>query len=269
MPTASLAVLFALVSAAPPVIDDPEPPSRDVKDLVRELSLPHVGIPAPGRERRPAIDLTRTDLRRYRDRPGADSPLRKAVRAAQVALWACSAEESPHRLRADVAALRRNAKLDPAALKLRYAIPPRAAEERFKADALFTRRSLARCVGVLEDALEAVKAVDDQAERLGPRWQAHVLLVKVWLLRRVISLEEHQAALSALGADLPAYDPQTHAAWRLVPHPRLRDAAAKKAAKLSEVLAEQIGKEHPGTAWDVLAKEAVEARIGADWQAVK
>jgi hypothetical protein len=269
MPTASLAVLFALVSAAPPVIDDPEPPSRDLKNLLLELSLPHVGIPAPGKERRPAIDLTKTDLRRYRDRPAEVSALRKAVRTAQLALWACSDEEPPQRLRADVAALRRNARIDPAALKLRYPIPARAAEERFKADALFARRSLARCVGVLEDALEAVKAVDDQAERLGPRWQAHVLLLKVWLLRRTVSLEEHQAALTGLGSDLPGYDPQTHTAWRLVPYPRLRDVAAKKVAKLSEVLAEQLRKEHPGTAWDVLAKEAVEARIGADWLAVK
>src|SRR5687768_14352833 len=120
MRTATLALLLLLTSLAwlPPaaaVVDDDDPEPRNVgrQQLLLELSLPPVGLPPVGKVAPLTPDLEGTDLTAYTDRAHKDSTVRKVVRAAQVALWACSHETAPVPLQIEVAAVRKKNRIDP------------------------------------------------------------------------------------------------------------------------------------------------------------
>ena len=68
--------------------------------------------------------------------------MRKVVRKAQVLLWACSPETAPKPLQAEVAALRKELKLNPAVLKTRYPVPSAGTQRRFKEQLLRTNRDI-------------------------------------------------------------------------------------------------------------------------------
>src|SRR5206468_2870831 len=119
--------------------------------------LPPVGKVAP---LTPALEGT--DLNAYRDRAHKDSTVPKVVRAAQVALWACSHEPAPVPLQIEVAAARKKGRIDPDVLKLRYPIPPAnaKAEARFKDDVTETAKAMTRLTACLEEALDDLKQIE-------------------------------------------------------------------------------------------------------------
>src|SRR5262249_41281110 len=155
-----------------------------------------------------------------------------------VVLWASTTEPAPTKaLRDDVVAFYKKSKFDPQALKTRFNIPDSAkAENTLRFEVLEHSKQLARLEPYLEEALESLDHLQDAAERGGPRWAAHVLLLRMWLLGRIVRLSEHQSALGALRKELPEYEAGKHTAWQLVPQGNLFDSASKKFAKTAAQL---------------------------------
>src|SRR5262249_9761755 len=159
--------------------------------------------------------LTNTSLEKYADKGEPQKALRKAVRAAQVAMWATSPEPAPAPLQAEVLAMRKKMKIDPATLKLRYNIPRRPQQENaFKNRVLDTTKKLARVGAYLEETLDELNETAGQRAKENPRWQAHHDLVRAWALARLICLEEQALALGSMRKELPSYN-ATHSAWQL------------------------------------------------------
>lgn len=262
--------LLLLASAVPALADDPEPPATpDRQQLLLELRLPPLGLPPVGKAESPTPTLEGTDLRAYPDRAPEGSSVRKAARAAQVALWACSHEAAPVPLQIEVAAARRKGRIDPDSLKLRYAVPAGPRDEADLKDALLANgKQMSRLYVCLDDALEGLKEVEPDVAKLGRRWQAHVELLRAWLLLRLAALNEHQAALGAMRRELPDHTPGAHSAWRLAPS-ATHDAEARRRCRDAFEAIERIQKAHKGTAWARLARAANDAELGAVWQAVR
>jgi hypothetical protein len=268
MRTAALAIILASLAAAPAAAKDPEPPPTRHQKML--LALPPAGVTAQGKAERFVPALKGSELQAYAIRAKGDWPVCKAVRRAQVVLWACSPEPAPEPLRAEVAAFRKQGRFDPQALKTRYDIPPDArAENRLKNEVYDNAKQLTRLAASLEEALEALEEVQGAAAKEGPRWAAQVALLRLWVTARLVSLEEHQAALGMLRKELPDHDPSKHAAWQLTPRMWLTDYAAKKRAERALALRVKLAEDHKGTTWDRLGTKAAQAKLGAYWEAVK
>jgi hypothetical protein len=269
MRTAALAILLASLAAAPAAAYDPEPAAGRLQKML--LALPPAGLTDQGKAEPFVPSLKGSELQAYAVRAKGAWPVCKAVRRAQVVLWACSPEPAPEPLRAEVAAFRKQGRFDPQALTTRYAIPTDArAENRLKNEVYDNAKQLTRLAGCLEEALEALEEVQGAAASQGPRWAAQVMLMRLWVLSRLVSLEEHQAALGLLRKDqLPEHDPSKHAAWQLTPRAWLTDYAAKKRAERALSLRVKLAEDHKGTTWDRLGGKVAQAKLGAGWQAVK
>lgn len=263
MDTIFLAALLALAA------DDPEPKGSKTEQLLLELTLPRLGVPVAGKAKPKAPDLTRMSLEKYADGGGAKSKARQACREVQARLWAISPDQPPAALRAEVLALRKKHTVDPDRLKLRLAVPANnKAEERLKKDVFATSKQMSRWVRQLEEALNALDEFEGQREKECPRLQARLDLMRLWVLLRMVSLEEQQWALGLMRKELPEHDAAKHKAFRLVPEDRLSDSAGRKLYKSAAQIAQRIRKEHPGTAWAKLAEDGLKTPLGARWEAV-
>lgn len=253
---------------APAADDDPEPKISKAQALLLELTLPRLGVRPAGKAKPEAPDLGQTDLEKYADRGDPKSKARRACREAQALLWAVSPEEPPAGLRPEVRALRKKLEVDPGRLKLRYLVPADAkAEERLKDELFATSKQMSRWITHLEEALAMLDGAAEQREKECPRLKARLDLMRLWVLLRMVSLEEQQWALGLLRKELPVHDAARHKVIRLTAEDRLNDSAGRKLYKSAAKLAQQIRKEHPGTAWAKLAERALKARLGASWEA--
>ncbi len=239
-------------------------PPKEV--LLQELALPPLGVPVPGKDRVVPLDLSGTSLHRYADTGNPAGALRKVVRKAQVALWACSPQTAPKPLQAEVAALRKELKLNPAVLKTRYAVPAAGTQRRFKELLLRTNRDLARLMAHLEDVLEEMERVEGQRDGETARWQAHYDLVRAWLLARQIALDEQALAVGTMRKELPPYNPGEHGAWELRGRERVIDPANKKRHKRVEKAFGRLEEEWGGTVWADLAKRGRQTELGCEWR---
>jgi hypothetical protein len=195
-------LLIGLLVVAPLAAQTGTPPRQA---LLLELSLPGVGLPPVGAVKQVTVDLTNTSLEKYADKGEPQKAIRKAVRAAQVALWATSPEPAPAPLQAEVLAMRKKMKIDPRTLRLRYNIPKRPQQEiGFKNRVLDTSKKLARVVAYLEEALDELNETAGQRARENPRWQAHHDLVRAWALAPQNYLEELAVAIGTMRYEHPA-----------------------------------------------------------------
>jgi hypothetical protein len=236
--------------------------------LVLELSLPEAGLPALGKRKAIPVDLSNTNLGKYADMGDPDSAFRKAVRKAQVAVWASAPYPAPAPLQTEVLAARKKMKIDPGTLRLRYPIPKKpGAENALKRQVLEVNKRLARVVAYLDETLEELDETAKHREKECLRWQAHHDLMRGYLRARLICLEEMSLALGMLRKELPPHEPADKA-WLLVGDRQLNDYTNKKRFKTASALFDQVIKEHKGTAWADLAQRAKSAELSGRWQAV-
>lgn len=246
----TLSLLIAPLSAA------------DDKPDADEVALPPLGV---------ADEVLRLDFKavdaKYADRRPGDAALRKAVRDAQVLLWAGSPVAPPAALKAAVTAARKKQAIPAALLTTRYVAPKGGPmTNRFKDQLLATNRDIARLTAAMEQQLEDLQGRSEARDKECPRWQAHYDLVTALLMLRLAYLQEHATALGDLRKEFPDRDPAKHKGWQLEPAEGLRDPAGKKLAKAAKKTLEQLGRDHDGTPWAKAAKAAEGTVLSVTWK---
>ncbi len=203
-----------------------------------------------------------------REATEGDSPLRRAVRKARVTLWAVSPAEPPAALAGEVADVRRKRKIDPAALKGRYAAPATPADEaRLRKQVFEDMKELSRIAFCLEEALDGLKDVAARRAREDGRWQANYDFIKARVLAQMAQLEEHQALLGQMRREPPPLDRARHSGWRLAPSETVRGGRlATSLSRRARQGYEALIREHPGTPWEALARRELAAPLGLEWQ---
>ena len=120
------------------------------------------------------------------------------------------------------------------------------------------------------EELEALEAAGADRGREPKRWQANYDFMRARLQLQIAYVYEHQSMLGRLRKDLPPLDRATEGGWRLVrSHVMTGDAEGRKLARDAKLGLGQIVRHHPGTAWEVLARQARDVPVGLSWQAVK
>lgn len=270
--TTSLAVVVASLMAAPVVVtapEDPEPPPGRHRSLLLALSLPRVGLPGRAKAERYTPALRGSDLEIYANRAKDKSAVYHVIRGAHAALWACSDDLIPEPLLDEVNVVRQKNKIDPRTLRLRYAIPNPRAEDRLKNEAFQVAKDLSRLTACLEDTLEALAAAQEQAKKEGPRWEAHLTLLRLWVTLRLGVLEEYQGALGRMRKEVPEYDVHKHTALHLMPDAKVSDLVAKRYVERADLLQVTLLQRHKNSTWDRLGRKALESKFGVRWEAVE
>lgn len=247
----------------------PLPAGDGEKQLAAEVALPPLGYADPKTDRAVTVKVRPDDVTRYPDKEDPQSPLRAAVRRAQLVLWVTSPVVPPRELLPQVLPLRKEIKPVPRAWLSRYDIPRDGkAEERMQQIVLLASRELARQTTVLEQALDGLERTADQRDQEGPRWQAHHDLLHGWLLARLAHCEELGLALGTLRKEPAPHDPAKHKVWQLRPAARLRDPVSRKLAKRAAELFKKVQRAHPDTPWAQLAEYGRTVELGLMWEAV-
>jgi hypothetical protein len=201
---------------------------------------------------------------------GADTRLRRAVRRAQVALWAVSPAAAPPELAAEVARVREAWKVDPSCFRDEYRAPAPGAEGRFRAAVLRDSRAAARIHFDLAEEWEELEVAGAGRGREPKRWQANYDFMRARLELQIAYVYEYQSMLGRLRKDPPLLDRATEGGWRLVrSHVMTGDPEGRKMALGAGLALTQIIHRYPGTAWEALARQARDVPLGLSWQAVK
>jgi hypothetical protein len=201
---------------------------------------------------------------------GADTRLRRAVRKAQVALWVASPAAAPPELAAEVAKARKAWRADPSCFRDEYRAPAPRAEDRFKQAVLRDSREAARILLGLSQALEELEEAAADRGREPRRWQVNYDFMLARLQLQVAHVYEYQSMLGRLRKDPPPLDRATEGGWRLVRSQLMTgDPAGRRLAGRARLTFDDIVLRRPGTAWEVLARQAREVPIGLSWQPVK
>ncbi|MFO0930301.1 MAG: hypothetical protein U0736_25290 [Gemmataceae bacterium] len=229
----------------------PAPAGDTVKQLATELALPPLGIADVKKDRAVPVKVRPDDPMRYPDKEDPESPLRAAVRRAQLVLWATSPVIPPRELIPQVLPLRKEIKANPRVWLTRYDIPggDGKTEVRMQQLVLLSSRELARQVVLLEEALDGLDRTTALRNKAGVRWQAHHDLLRGWLMARIAFVEELGLALGTLRKEPPTPDPAKHKAWQLRPAARLRDSASRKLVKRAAELFDKVARDHPDSPW--------------------
>jgi hypothetical protein len=225
-------------------------PVADLRKLLQEVDLPPIKVAREemllrGESLPP---FTARTMNAYKEADGADTPFRKAVKAAIEALG----------------------QLKGKALQEEWPAP--ADENAFKAQITdYQRREVARVQRELDEALSDLKAVGTPEARAAEprRWQAHYDYVFARLEVGLAYLNEYQGLLGELKKELPPIDKRVQNGWRLAPQRLLRDSNARKLAKDAEKALDKVAKDYPDTPWEILAKRDRVTALGMKWQAVK
>jgi hypothetical protein len=238
------------------------------KQLEEELALPPLGVatsllaPAPIK-----FALRKTELDgKYADKKGSDD-FRKALRTAQVLLWASSPVAAPAHLRADVVKARAKHGIPATLLQSKFVAPKAGpATNAFKNNLFALNREIARLIATLEQHLEELQAMSEQRNKECPRLQAHYDLLTACLMCRVVYLNEHAIALGDMRKDFPERDPSKHKGWQMEANDTIRDVPSKKQVRAGKRLLLELRKEHQGTAWEQLAEKAAEVPLSVVWK---
>jgi hypothetical protein len=262
---AGLALAAAGVGQSAPLIQKDVPPPAG---LLLEVSLPPLTL-AEQKAKEEPLDFKGTRGKQYAAKPDPESRYCKAIHEVQVLLWASSSAVPPKPLAAEVAKVRKELRLAPAALKGRFDIPTTPAREKqLKAQALVISHTIARLMARMEDALDEMgKVVEDEKER-PVRWQANYGLMKSALLLRMCVLDDYSLALGLLRKELPPVG-KDQRAWQLKPTEVPHDVAGRKRIKEALHLLQRLRKDYPGTVWDQQAERLAATKVGGEWAAVK
>jgi hypothetical protein len=172
-------------------------------------------------------------------------------------------------LAAEVAGARKAWRVGPSCFRKEYRAPAPGGEDRFKAAVLRDSRAAARILLGLSEALEELEGAG--ADRAGEtrRWQANYDFMLARLRLQTACLYEHQSMLGRLRKEPPPLE-RGHGGWRLVrSHTMTGDVAGRKLASDAKVVLDQIVRHHPGTPWEVLARQAREVPVGLTLEPVK
>jgi hypothetical protein len=267
--TCLLSICLAIVagshsqSATAQADSEPPPPG-----ILAEVELPPLGI-AGDKAKPPSLDPSGTSGKKYARPEVPDSPYCKRIHAARVLLWASSNMTPPLKLGKEVAKMRKGLKLTPKSLETRFPIPPNEkAEAQLKMRVLLVNQSIARVIASMEDALEALKTVEEVKEQRPPRWQANHALIRAALLLRIAHLEEHSLALGNLRKEPPPHA-KGDRAWQLKASDKIHDFSAKKRVKEATEILKQLRKDHPATIWEQQAEHLGREILGVEWEVVK
>jgi hypothetical protein len=198
------------------------------------------------------------------------APFREAIERARVALWSVTRVEAPEELRSAVKQAKGNLQpKESLPRQLRAPMNPMA-EKQQKDQVLARERAVARLIGQLTEALEALEKAGAARDKEPRRWQANYDYVLAQLQAQLAHLYEYQSMMGQFRKGLPALNKSTHDGWRLTPQEKLQgDAAGKKLASAARKLMEQIVTDYPNTPWAELAKRDQQVPLGLDWQPAK
>jgi hypothetical protein len=250
----------------PPRVD--EASRTFLQEVVKEVGVPPT---KPfGEKADSAAELPSFTAKVMAGYPRTDNPsrLRMGVRKARVLLWALApGQQVPADLDEEVKAARADLKDNLAILRDGYRAPVN--ENQFKNAILRDERKLAALLGRLDDELDELKAAGKDQDKETPRWQANYNLTLAALELQIAFIYEYQSMLGSLRQELPPRDPALHGGWKLVAQPRLHgDLIGKKMASEAYKLLDKIGKDHPGTPWELLAKRARLVPLGLEWEPI-
>jgi hypothetical protein len=265
---------YDAVEAPPPAptlapVPSNQDSARIVKSVLAEIGTPPIKPSYEANDIRfealPPFDTA--VLRKYAADGAKDSPLRKAVRDARVALWAVSTEAEPQGLGPEIRDIKAKLRVNLSVLQDGFRAPPPGQENRVKTAIENNERQVARILGRLKEALEDLEAAKETRGDETKRWQANYDFTLARLQAQIAFLFEYQSALGRMRKEFPERDPKLHGGWRLAATTKLQgDATGKKLAKDAAKTLDKLAKDLKGTPWEVLAKREKLTALGLDWQ---
>ena len=130
---------------------------------------------------------------------------------------------------------------------------------------------VAKVIGELLEASDALKAVTDNRKDETKRWQASYDYVVARVEAQLSYLNEYQAVLGQILKGMAPPDPKLYDGWRLASQtdPQTGDGAAKKLAADSRKKLDKIIKDYPKTPWEIMARRDRASGLGLEWQPMK
>ncbi len=257
-------------AAVSPVLARTQEESKAGRELnaqvLKELALPPIkrgrAIGDLHVETLPVLGVE--EAAKYRDNPKEETPLQKAMKQAQVDLWAISGLKPPADLEKQVSEVRKQKKVNLETMVDYYGKP--AEETRFKASVESNQKDVAKVFAIVEGDYEALKELGEDVEREPKRLQAHYLFLRARLEAQIAYLYEYQSALGSIRKEFPALE-KGHSGWRLASSSKLRgDRAGKQADKDQKADLKKLIDKYPGSPWAVLARRDMLTALGLEWQ---
>jgi hypothetical protein len=204
----------------------------------------------------------------YADDGKGETELRKAVRKAQVLLYAVSTTRPPPELQDEVDEAHKELKVNLSVMRDGYRVP--VSENEFKNGVRRDQERVTHLMARLGDALEELENAAGARGAEPKRWQANYDLMVARVKEEIAYLYEYQSMLGQIRKELPPRDPERQGGWRLASRPELSgDAAGRKLAKDARKLLDKVAREHAGTPWEVLAKREQLTALGLEWKPVR
>jgi hypothetical protein len=157
-------------------------------------------------------------------------------------------------------------------LTIRKGIRASTDDAKFKNMLVEEQRVPAGMLLDLEDALKAMElAAKERDQEPSKRWQANFDFVYARLLARLAYTNEYNFVLgNKLKKDSPVLkDPKNNTGWLIVPRDTVQEKEAKQYVKKRQKVLEQLIKDHPGTPWDILARQDITTNLGLTIQEAK
>lgn len=130
--------------------------------------------------------------------------------------------------------------------------------------------NLAEVYSQLDAALAELKLDADLRDKETPRWKANYDYLHARLLFRMVHFYEYQVALGNVRANkMPPLDKKIHKTYRLTPRAELSDKNNKDEKTLvqeAKIALERLAEENKGTPWEIIAKRALETKLGLEWK---
>jgi hypothetical protein len=145
------------------------------------------------------------------------------------------------------------------------------AEDALKKQVKKDQMAVAKVIGELMEASDALKAVAEHRKDETKRWQATYDYVVARVEAQLAYLNEYQAVLGQILKGMAPPDPKLYSGWRLASQtdPQTGDGAAKKLSVDSRKKLDKIIKDYPGTPWALMARRDKVSALGLEWQPMK
>jgi len=194
--------------------------------------------------------------------------LRGDVEHAREVIWALHTAPPPAALKAAVAKIRGDLKVDLSVLRDGFRKP--GDENKFKADIFRQEQNIADLLDACSTALDDLKADKELRDKEpSKRWQVNYDFTLARLEGQFAYLMEYQSMLGQLRKQMPDLAPGQNG-WKLASLEKPKgDSLGKNSEKASRKLLDQIIKEDAGTPWEVLAKREKLTALGLQWQGAK
>ncbi len=144
------------------------------------------------------------------------------------------------------------------------------AEGPLKAAVFRDQKEVAKVIGDLQEASDALKAVAANRKDETKRWQATYDYVVARIEAQLAYLNEYQAVLGQIRKGLPAPGPGFKG-WRLASQrdPQTGDSAAKKLTIDLRKKLDKIIQAYPDTPWALMARRDRSSALGLEWKETK